>query len=135
MRKTIASIVLAAGLIMAPVAGRAEDPGPEMGFSAIAAVCNLGYTPAKVVVAAVGMALGGVAGTLNGGDTRAAYAFWVPMVGGDYFLTSDMMDGRKPIAFFGSDYADRPSAYERTRYGVVPYEAEYGRSMRRERLN
>ena len=133
MRRTIASVVLVAGLVV-PAAARAENSGVEIEFAAIAAFCNLAYTPSKVVVATVGMALGGAAGALNGGDTRAAYAFWVPMVGGDYFLTADEVSGRRPVQFFGSDYPDRPSAYERTRYGVAPYEAEYGRSMR-ERLN
>jgi hypothetical protein len=63
------------------------------------------------MLAAIGMPLGGVIGLLNGGDERAAEAFWVPMVGGTYMITSDMMDGREEVEFIGSDYAGRGRAY------------------------
>lgn len=125
MRKTIASFVLAVGLVAVPAVVRADAPGVELGFSALAAAGNLLYTPAKVLVAAVGLPLGAVAGFLNGGDTRAAYAFWVPMAGGRYFLTSDQMDGTQPVEFFGSDYKDRPSQYDRTHHGCASYDAGY----------
>jgi hypothetical protein len=78
-----------------------------------------------VVVAAVGLPVGAVAGFLNGGDTRAAYAIWVPTAGGNYFLTADMMDGRQPVEFFGSDYADRPGRYGQTHHGSGAYDAKY----------
>ncbi len=130
MRKTLASLVVAAGLVTTPLAARADTQGAEVGFAALAAVSNLFYTPAKVVVAAVGFVAGGAAGTLGGGDTRAAYAFWVPMMGGNWFLTADQMDGRQPVEFFGSDYADRPSTYDRTHHGCVAYDATYDQRMR-----
>ena len=125
MRKTIVSFALAASLAALPSVVRAEPPGVEVGFSVLSAMSNLIYTPAKVVVAAVGFPLGAAAGFLNGGDTRAAYAFWVPMMGGKYFLTSDQMDGTSPVEFFGSDYADRPSGYGRTHHGCAAYDAKY----------
>ena len=127
MRKTIAGFVLAAGLVAIPGAVRADTQGEEVAFSALAAMSNLFYTPAKVVVAAVGLPIGALAATLNGGDTRSAYAFWVPMAGGNYFLTADQMDGRTPVEFFGSDYADRPSMNERTHHGCAAYDARYMR--------
>src|SRR6185369_11722475 len=108
MRKTIVSFMLAASLA-APSVVRADSQGNEVAFSLVSAFCNIFYTPAKVLVAAVGLPIGAIAGTLNGGDTRAAYAVWVPTAGGSYFLTADMMDGKQPVEFFGSDYADRPS--------------------------
>ena len=125
MRKTIASFVLAAGLAALPSVARAIEPGEEVAFSTLAALSNLFYTPAKVVVAGTGLFVGGLAGFLTGGDTRSAYAFWVPTAGGDYFLTADQMDGRTPIAFFGDDYADRPSKYGRTHFGDPASEATY----------
>jgi hypothetical protein len=115
MRKTIVSLALAASLAVAPSVARADSQGNEVLFSFASAFCNLGYTPAKVAVAAVGFPIGAMAGLLNGGDTRAAYAFWVPTIGGTYFLTSDMMDGRQPVEFFGSDYADRQRLRARIR--------------------
>jgi hypothetical protein len=127
MRKTIAGFVLAASLAAVPGMARADGPGAEVAFSALAAAGNLFYTPAKVLVAAVGLPVGAVAGFLNGGDTRAAYAFWVPMAGGRYFLTADQMDGNQPVEFFGSDYKDKPSEFERTHFGCSPYDAKYMR--------
>lgn len=129
MRKTIAGFLVAASLVAAPAA-RAEDPGSEVGFSILAAASNLLYTPAKIVVATVGLVTGAVAGTLTGGDTRTAYAFWVPTAGGRYFLTADQMDGNVPVEFFGSDYSDRPSTYGRTHHGCAAYDAMYTQKRR-----
>jgi hypothetical protein len=125
MRKTIASFVLAASLAAVPSVARATDPGDELAFSTLAALSNILYTPAKVVVAATGLTVGAVAGFLTGGDTRSAYAFWVPTAGGSYFLTAAQMDGREPVEFFGDDYADRPSRYGRTHFGDPSSEATY----------
>jgi len=125
MRKTIASLVVAAGLVAMPMAARADSTGNEMAYSAVAAFSNIFYTPAKAVVAVVGFVAGGAAGMLNGGDTRAAYAFWVPMIGGTWALTADEMNGRQPVEFFGSDYTDRPSTYDRTHQGCAAYDANY----------
>jgi hypothetical protein len=124
MRKTIAGFMVAATLC-GPAVARAQDPGREVELSVLAAVSNLWYTPAKVVVATLGLAAGAVAGTLSGGDTRTAYAFWVPAAGGSYFVTADQMAGRVPMEFFGSDYADRPSTYGRTHHGCAAYDAKY----------
>lgn len=128
MRKTIASFVVAASLVAGSGVARADAPGVEVGFSVLAALSNLIYTPAKVVVAAIGLPVGAIAGTLGGGDTRAAYAFWVPTAGGRYFLTADMMDGKEPIEFFGSDYADKPARYGRAHHGCGAYDAIYERT-------
>jgi len=108
MRKTIISLALAASLAVAPTA-RADTQANEVLLSSVSTVLNLGYMPAKFFLAAVGLPLGGVAGLLSGGDNRAAEAFWVPMVGGTYMITPDMIDGHgnEPFEFFGSDYACR----------------------------
>jgi len=124
MRKTIVSFMLAASLA-APSVVRADSQGNEVAFALTSAFCNIFYTPAKVLVAAVGMPVGALAAFATGGDTRTAYAVWVPTGGGTYFLTADMMDGRQPIEFFGSDYADRPSRYGQTHHGSGAYDAKY----------
>ena len=126
MRKTIASFVVAASLMMAPAVARAQDPGEELLFSTLAGVSNIFYVPAKIGVAVVGLTVGALAGTLSGGDTRAAYAFWVPTAGGRWFLTADQMAGEQPVEFFGTDYADRPSTYGRAHHGSKVYDATYG---------
>lgn len=124
MRKTIVSFMLAASLA-APSVVRADSQGNEVAFALTSALCNVFYTPAKVVVAAVGLSVGAVTAFLTGGNTRSAYAVWVPTAGGTYFLTPEMMNGRAPIEFFGSDYADRPSVYGQTHHGSGAYDAKY----------
>ena len=124
MRKTIVSFMLAASLA-APSVVRADSQGNEVAFGLTAALCNIFYTPGKAIVAAVGLPVGALAAFATGGDTRTAYSIWVPTAGGTYFLTADMMDGREPIEFFGSDYADRPGRYGQTHHGSGAYDAKY----------
>ena len=87
------------------------DPGLEAGTSVSASFINIVYLPAKIVVAFVGGIAGGIAGVLTGGDQRAAYALWVPLMGGDYFVRPENLSGERPLAFLGSDYADQPSTW------------------------
>jgi hypothetical protein len=125
MRKTIVSFMLAASLA-APSVVRADSQGNnEVGFVLMSACFNILYTPAKALVAAIGLPVGALAAFATGGDTRAAYTIWVPTAGGTYFLTAEMMDGRKPVEFFGSDYTDRPSRYGQTHHGSGAYDAKY----------
>ena len=124
MRKTIVSFMLAASLAV-PSVVRADSQGNEVAFGLTAALCNIFYTPGKALVAAVGLPVGALAAFATGGDTRTAYSIWVPTAGGTYFLTADMMDGREPIEFFGSDYADRPSAYGQAHHGSGATDAKY----------
>ena len=100
------------------------DQGLEAGTSLSASYLNIVYLPAKIVVAFVGGIVGGVAGVLTGGDQRAAYAIWVPLMGGDYFVRPENLSGERPLAFFGNDYADQPS---QTSGGMssYAYEAAY----------
>ena len=124
MRKTIVSFMLAASLA-APSVVRADSQGNEVAFGLTAALCNIFYTPGKALVAAVGLPVGALAAFATGGDTRTAYSIWVPTAGGTYFLTADMMDGREPIEFFGSDYADRPSGFGQAHHGSGATDAKY----------
>ena len=107
---------------------RALTQAEEAAFAVIAAGANFFYVPAKLLVAAVAMPAGGIAGLFSGGDARTAYAIWVPALGGTFFLTNSHMDGSKPIEFLGSDYPDRPSpdtSGERTIIFDTPYESLY----------
>lgn len=106
--RIVAAAVLAASLGTASPA-RALSQGEEAGFALLAAWANLLYVPAKIVVSAVGLPVGALAGWLSGGNTRSAYAVWVPTAGGDWFLTNEHLEGSRPIEFFGADYTDRPS--------------------------
>jgi hypothetical protein len=125
MRKTLASFVVAATLVAMPAVARADRPESEIVYGMGAALTNLFYTPAKAVVAMIGLPLGAFAGLATGGDTRASYALWVPTVGGTWFLTSAHMAGEEPVEFLGSDYVDRPGVYGRTHHGGAAYDAGY----------
>ena len=80
----------------------------EAGFAVLATAVNIFYVPAKLALAAAAIPVGGLAGALSGGDTRTAYAIWVPAMGGTYFITNGHLDGSKPIEFLGYDYEDKP---------------------------
>jgi len=113
-------------LLGAAMPARAIDPGEEALLGLGAAVANTGYVPAKVVVAAVGLVAGGLAGVLTGGNARAAYGLWVPTATGTFLLTPAHFSGEKPVQFFGSDYADKPSRNDRENAANQVYDATYG---------
>ena len=125
--RTLVAVVLS--LALGSVPALAENPqdnqGLEAGNSISASYLSLGYTPAKIVVALFGALGGGLAGLLTGGDQRAAYAFWVPLMGGDYFVRPENLSGGRPLAFFGSDYEDRPSQVNVTNDATYAYDALY----------
>jgi len=124
-------LVMAAVLVLLLV-GRpatthaATDGGQEFGKAIAAAALDLVYTPAKVLTAVVGLPIGAMTGILTGGDVRAAYAVWVPTASGTYFITPASLEGAEQVQFFGSDYADQPSASAEADKGGI-YDAMYSR--------
>ena len=126
MRRALVVIVLATLVIGRPVPARAHHD-VEFGLAMEAAALNIVYTPAKFLTAIGGLALGGLTGLLTGGDTRAAYAVWAPTASGTFMLTPAHLEGKRPIEFFGSDYADRPSDASGPVEGRGIYEAQYSR--------
>lgn len=125
MRSLIVGVL--AGVLLAgrPGAARAHGGAEEAGLALGAAALNVVYTPCKTMVALGGLFVGGVVGFLTGGDTRAAYAVWVPAASGTYLVKPSMLDGSQPLEFFGSDYADRPSPIASTLESSSIYEALY----------
>jgi hypothetical protein len=109
-RSLVISLTVAALLLGRPGQGRAATQGEEAGWAVGAAVLNVFYLPTKLLVAGGGLVLGAVAGVLTLGDTRSAYALWVPTAGGTYVLRPEHMAGTERVEFFGSDYADTPSS-------------------------
>ena len=116
------ALVLASVLHSRP-AGAVHSQAGEAGLALGAAAANLVYLPVKTLVAVGGLGVGALTGLLTGGDTRAAYALWVPTTGGTFLLTPGNFDGTRPIEFFGSDYADRPSTNARD--SSIAYRALY----------
>ena len=131
MRRTAIAAVLAVALGALPA--QAHDPvanqGLEVGDAVTATFSNLGYVPAKLVVATFGMVGGALAGFMTGGDSRAAYAVWVPMVGGDYFVRPAHLEGERPLYFFGADYDDEPSLRGGENDTTYGYQGLYYRDM------
>jgi hypothetical protein len=120
-------MIVAALVLGRPVAGRAASPAGEAGLALLAATTNLGYLPVKTAMAGVGLLVGAVTGILTGGDTRAAYAIWVPTASGTYLVRPAHLDGSEPLEFFGSDYADTPSTAPAVSETGGVYEAQYSR--------
>jgi len=108
-RTLVISLTVAALLLGRPVQGRATTQVEEAGSSLGAAGLNLFYIPIKLLVAGGGLILGAAAGVLTLGDTRSAYALWVPAAGGTFVLRPAHLIGTERVEFFGSDYADTPS--------------------------
>src|SRR5438094_370462 len=101
----------AAAIAPGTVAAVAAD---RLGARAVGAgAANPVHPPARTLVAVGGLGVGALPGPLTGGDIRAAYAVWVPAAGGTFMLTPAHFEGTRPIEFFGSDYADRPSTNAR----------------------
>jgi hypothetical protein len=121
--------LLAATLSLACVPpAHALTQAEEAGFAVLATGVNIFYVPAKLVLAAAAIPVGGLAGAFSGGDARTAYAIWVPAMGGTFFITNSHLDGTKPIEFLGSDYQDKPDRDiegERTIIFDTPYESLY----------
>ena len=127
MRMRTLTVALFSAVLLAgqPGAARAEDGGSEVGLALGAAALDVVYVPCKAIMAVGGLIAGGVVGTLTGGDTRAAYALWVPSAGGTFIVRPAQLDGTEPLDFFGKDYADKPSPRARTLEGSSIYEALY----------
>ena len=124
MRRIIAAAVLL-GLVASAGPVRATSQGEEAGRAVASVGMNIFYVPAKAVMAVLGLLAGGLVGVTTGGDERAAYAVWVPVSSGTWFVTPDHVDGSKPIEFFGSDYSDMPSDLGLSDPGRSSYEAMY----------
>lgn len=124
IRRLIAAAVLL-GLVASAPPARAITQGEEAGRAIASIGMNIFYVPAKAVMAVLGLAAGGIVGIVTGGDERAAYAVWVPVASGTWFVTPDHVDGSRPIEFFGSDYADRPSELGQSEPGRSSYDAMY----------
>jgi len=95
--------------------GGSSDTWAAVGWGALTGLSNLVYVPAKLVYASLGGLTGGLALGLTGGDMNTAQAIWEPSLGGDYFLTPQMVQGEDSISFAGA-----PSGITGTRPDDAP---------------
>ncbi len=64
-------------------------------------LANVLYFPAKVLFAAGGAAVSGIAYVVTLGDESASSEVWQTTVEGDYVVTPDMIEGDRPVRFAG----------------------------------
>ena len=126
MRRVLAGVVLGGVLVGAAQPARAFDPVDEALIGLGAMFANTAYIPAKMLVAGIGLAAGGLVGVATGGDERASYGVMVPLSTGTFVLRTAHFTGQKPIEFFGLDYADRASKRDRENEGSTIYDSLYG---------
>jgi len=107
MKKSVKAAVGAAMiLVLAPGPARAESSeagkaGADFGVGLLTVLTNVGYMPVKVVYAVLGGVTGSLAYGLTGGNREVADGVWVPSMGGDYVLSTDMMTGEEAVHFNG----------------------------------
>jgi len=82
-------------------ASQTKDAGSDFGIGMVAVLANVVYMPVKVVYGVLGGVTGGFAYVLSGANRDVAEGVWVPSLGGDYVLTTEMMTGREPVHFNG----------------------------------
>jgi len=90
--------------LLAPAMAQASEAGQAgrdfgVGIGTVAA--NILYIPAKLIYACVGGITGVLAYGLTLGDQQVANEIWVPSLGGDYVVSSAVVEGREPIHFSG----------------------------------
>jgi len=102
----LGSLVLGLAFLLGPAAARAEEESTAYsglaGFGA--AVCTLVYAPLKIVYAAGGMVISGLAYAWTVGDTRIAGPIFFSAVRGDYVVLPKHLEGRSDLEFVGPQY-------------------------------
>jgi hypothetical protein len=85
-----------------------EDLGREgeAGLGIAAGLASLVYAPAKVIYAAGGGLVAGLAYVLSAGDQDVAEPILTPALRGDYVVTPSHLRGEKPLEFIGREPAD-----------------------------
>jgi hypothetical protein len=109
MRMTIRSVVLAFTLtaLAAASPALAEDPPApgkptkEAKTGATVVLANVVYMPAKVLYAAGGGLVAGVAYLFSAGDKEVAKPILDAAIGGDYVVEPEHLQGGKKLVFFG----------------------------------
>lgn len=104
-RTTLATLVLAAALALAPASARAEAEDESLLYTGVvgvgSVVCTLVYSPLKVVYAASGLVVSGLAWMWTLGNTDVAGPIFTAAVGGDYVLMPAHLEGRQDLHFTG----------------------------------
>jgi hypothetical protein len=100
-RALVCAAFASAALLSARPAAASDDfDHPAMSYVG-AGVASLLYFPAKVAFAVGGAVASGVAYVVTAGDPQPSHEIWEGSVEGDYVVTPDMIEGRRPVQFVG----------------------------------
>lgn len=88
-------------LVPAAQASETKEAGNDFGIGMVTVLANVVYMPVKVTYGLLGGVTGGFAYVLSGANREVADGVWVPSLGGDYVLTTDMMTGHDKVQFNG----------------------------------
>jgi hypothetical protein len=88
----------------------------QAGLGAASFLLTIPYGVSKVVFAAAGGIVGGLAYVFSGADTKTAQNIWTTSVYGTYVITPDHLRGDKPVRFLGVPEDATDPYLEKTRY-------------------
>jgi hypothetical protein len=98
---------LGVAVAFAPAVAFAQDKdqnigtGEDLGMDIAAGVATVVYAPAKMLYAAGGGLVAGLAYVFSAGDTQVTDPILTPAVRGDYYVTADQLRGEKQLDFIG----------------------------------
>ena len=103
MRRRAVALVCAAVFTVSAATASADDAemAKSAGVGLGSAVATVLYAPAKTFYAFGGILVGGLAYAFSGGDADVARVVLEPSVLGDYVITTQHLEGERPIQFFG----------------------------------
>ncbi|NRA04495.1 MAG: hypothetical protein HRU00_18045 [Myxococcales bacterium] len=112
--KTLAA-VLAVILLVAPASAQAAERSAlsTFGHGAAAATVSVFWGPAKVLFAAGGAAIAGLAWVITGGHKGTARRILQSAVRGDYVVTPAQIAMEAPLSFVGRDPDRDPYPYKK----------------------
>ena len=94
--------------LLKPLPAQAQEVEPSTGYTAVtglgSTLCTLVYTPLKLVYAAGGSVVSGLAWMWTLGDKEIAGPIFNSSVRGDYVVTPANLEGRDDLHFVGPQY-------------------------------
>lgn len=119
MRKTVRWVVLAFTLTaLAASPALADPPTKEAKTGATVVLANVVYMPAKVLYAAGGGLVAGMAYLFSAGDKAVAKPILDASIGGDYIVEPEHLSGDKQLVFFGQSEEQQRAAAQVTDGGL-----------------
>ena len=106
-RVLILTCLLTAAIASAPLTARAQADEPSGGnaWTGVGAMlCTLVYSPIKIVYAASGLVVGGMAWVWSFGSRRVTGPIFTAALRGDYVVAPEHLTGERRLEFIGRRY-------------------------------